>query len=64
MLASSFAPAQHNAIQQGFSAGIGLVFCIFIPVLYAVMGGLLGMLMAWIYNVVASWVGGIEFEVE
>ena len=30
---------------------------------YTIIGGLLGMLMAWIYNVVAGWVGGIEFEV-
>jgi hypothetical protein len=63
-VAAAFAPAQGNAMAQGIGAGIGLIFCIFLPVLYAAMGCLLGMLMAWLYNVVAGWIGGIEFEVE
>lgn len=29
---------------------------------YAVFGGLFGALYAWLYNVVAGWVGGIEIE--
>ena len=64
ILVSSFAPAHQGAMQQGLTTGLGLVFCIFIPILYAVIGGLMGMLMAWVYNVVAGWTGGIEFEVE
>ncbi len=63
-VASLFASTQQNSTHQGFATGLGLVFCLFIPVLYTVMGGLLGMLMAWLYNVAAGWVGGIEFEVE
>ena len=43
---------------------IGGIFIVFIPVFYAVVGGLMGMLAAWLYNVVAGWIGGIEFEVE
>jgi ABC-type phosphate transport system permease subunit len=43
---------------------VGCIFVVFIPVLYAVLGGLMGMLAAWLYNVVAGWIGGIEFEVE
>ena len=35
----------------------------FFPFLYR-FRRLVGMLMAWIYNVAASWVGGMEFEVE
>jgi hypothetical protein len=61
---SSIAPAQQSAMQQGFTTGLGLVFCILFPVIYAVMGCLSGMLAALIYNLVASWTGGIEFEVE
>jgi hypothetical protein len=64
IVASSFAPAQQGSMPQGLTVGLGLVLCIFIPVLYAVLGGLLGMLAAWLYNVVAGWTGGIEFEVE
>jgi hypothetical protein len=60
----SFAPTHEGAMQQGLTTGLGLVFCILLPVFYAVFGGLFGMLAAWLYNVVASWTGGIEFEVE
>jgi hypothetical protein len=52
------------AMPQGLSAALGVIMCIFLPVFYAVFGGLFGMLAAWIYNVVAGWTGGIEFEVE
>ncbi len=55
---------QNNAFPQGLGLAFGALFCIFLPVIYAVMGGLFGMLAAWLYNVAASWVGGIEFEVE
>jgi hypothetical protein len=63
---SLFIPQQHpgNGLSQSVGLMLGLLFSIFLPVVYAVMGGLLGMLMAWIYNVVAGWTGGIEFEVE
>src|SRR5258708_155005 len=65
IIASSFAPATHqSAMEQGFTTGIGLVFCIFLPLFYGIFGGLFGMLAAWLYNVIASWTGGIEFEVE
>lgn len=50
----------------GGIVGVGFfaIMMIFIPIFYAVIGGLMGMLAAWLYNVVAGWVGGIEFEVE
>lgn len=61
--------ALHSGSHQQMPAAIigvvlGLVFVVFVPILYAVLGGLMGMLGAWLYNVVAGWVGGIEFEVE
>jgi hypothetical protein len=59
----------HSDNAAGTASGIvGLVvtgvMIIFIPIFYAVVGGLMGMLAAWLYNVVAGWIGGIEFEVE
>lgn len=53
-----------QAIAQGVSLVMGLIFAIILPIFYAVFGALFGMLSAWLYNVVASWTGGIEFEVE
>jgi len=41
--------------------GVGLV--ILVPVLYAVVGFIGGIIAAAIYNVVAKWTGGFEFEV-
>src|SRR5688572_20138549 len=32
------------------------------PVIYGVMGFIFGILTAWLYNLIAGWVGGIEFE--
>ncbi len=45
-------------------AGIMFGFGIFMPIIYGVMGFVLGIIMAAIYNVVARWIGGIEVEVE
>ena len=40
------------------------VFVIFLPVLYAVLGFIGGVIAAFIYNLVAKWTGGIEFTTE
>ena len=34
---------------------------IFMPVFYTVFGFIFTLIGAWIYNLVAGWVGGIEF---
>ena len=45
-----------------FIFGVG--FAIAAPVFYGVMGFLVGVIGAAIYNLVARWVGGLEVEVE
>jgi hypothetical protein len=35
-----------------------------LPLVYAVVGLALGIAGAWLYNLVAGWVGGIEIELE
>ena len=47
-----------------FSILVTLAFAIFLPLAYAVMGFVLGALGAWLYNLVAKWLGGIEFQIE
>jgi hypothetical protein len=49
-----------GAIVAGVMFGMGL----FMPVIYGVMGFILGIITAFIYNLVARWIGGIEVEVE
>ena len=40
------------------------VFVIFLPIIYAVLGFIGGVIAAFIYNMVAKWTGGIEFITE
>ena len=47
------------------SAGIGMLFfAILAPILYGAIGFVVGALMAWVYNLVAQWIGGIELELK
>ena len=61
VLGASFsAAAGEEQAWVGAIFGVGAV--IFLPILYGVMGALMGLLMAWLYNVVAGFVGGIEIR--
>lgn len=42
--------------------GIGVV--ILIPLMYAFFGYIIGALIAWLYNIVAGWTGGVEFDLQ
>ena len=54
-----FGPTPHP--MQGFP-GRGLI--LLMPIGYAVMGYLSTLVVCWIYNLVAGWVGGIEITLE
>lgn len=43
--------------------GLGLFMIILIPVLYGAVGFIGGIIGAAIYNLIASWVGGMKFDV-
>lgn len=47
---------------HGWSPEIG--FFLLIPVVYALMGFIGGILGGFVYNLCANWVGGIELEFE
>ncbi len=42
--------------------GLGMIF--FAPIMYAAMGFLCGVVGAWLYNLIAGWLGGFEVEFE
>ena len=44
----------------GMLFGIGAV--VIMPIFYGGIGFVGGALMAWLYNVIAGWVGGVELE--
>jgi hypothetical protein len=43
-------------------AGIGIAAIILLPIMYAVIGFLAGLIGAALYNLVAGWIGGIKME--
>ncbi|HEU4828426.1 MAG TPA: hypothetical protein VFT04_04450 [Gemmatimonadales bacterium] len=42
----------------------GGVMLIALPIIYGVFGFLAGALMAWLYNIVAGFTGGLELEMD
>ena len=51
-----------DAKLPGLLFGVGAI--VFLPVLYGVLGFILGLIVAALYNVFAKLVGGIELELE
>ena len=45
-----------------FAGVIGIVFAILMPVFYGCMGFVMGAIGAFLYNLIAKWVGGFELE--
>jgi len=45
-------------------AFMGVGFAIVLPVIYAFFGFIGGIIMAALYNLIAGWTGGFEFEVK
>lgn len=43
-------------------AGLGIFMLILIPIVYGVIGFVIGALGAWVYNFVATKFGGLEIE--
>lgn len=44
------------------SGGVSMVMAIMMPLLYIVVGFIGGIIGAFIYNIVAGWIGGLEME--
>ncbi len=47
-----------------FPAIFGAGFAVILPLFYAIIGFIVGALGALIYNLIAKWTGGLEFEVK
>ncbi len=56
--------AQENAAAGAAALGGLVVMGLLMPVIYGVMGFILGIISAALYNLIARWIGGIEVEVE
>jgi len=47
-----------------FVGGFGMAAIIILPLLYGIIGFIMTIIMAALYNLVAGWVGGLKFDVE
>jgi hypothetical protein len=57
-------PAVFGSKSSGVSAAFGgVLIAVVFPVLYAVAGFIGGIIASAVYNLVAKWTGGLEFEV-
>jgi hypothetical protein len=65
-LAGAFArQAQHgSAAPAAIAMGVMIGSAIMMPLIYGLIGFVFGLMGAAIYNLIASWIGGIEVEVE
>src|SRR5439155_8035427 len=58
--ASMISEQSHGAISSAVFLFLGLLA----PFFYGAIGFVFGALWAWIYNLVAGWVGGIEIDLQ
>jgi hypothetical protein len=49
---------------RAFGIGFGLGSIIIFPILYGLIGGVVVAIVAAIYNLAASWVGGLQIDLE
>lgn len=54
----------NGANHAPLAIGMGIAFAIFIPIAYAIMGFIGGVIVAAVYNLVAGIAGGLELEFE
>lgn len=61
-IGGALAESGGNVANTAVAGGIILAIAVFLPVIYAIMGFLTGVIGAWLYNIVTKWVGGMEIE--
>ena len=64
MIAMAGGFASDTTASRGIAAAIGVGAIVVFPILYGLMGFLAMLIGAWLYNVVASIVGGVELDVQ
>jgi hypothetical protein len=59
-----FAGMAEAGVPRGMGALFGVAAIILFPILYGILGFIGGAIVAFLYNVVAGVVGGVEIELE
>ncbi len=62
----SFGGAIYDVLTTGLNLGTALAFLALLgmPIIFAIPGFIAGAIGAFLYNVVAGWVGGLEIDFE
>ncbi|HEY8551810.1 MAG TPA: hypothetical protein VIL35_17765 [Vicinamibacterales bacterium] len=60
--AASMAADEPDAMAGGWLFGMGIGAIIVFPVFYGLIGAIGGLIGAWLYNLVAGVIGGVEIE--
>ena len=61
LVGAAFVPQEADAGLMGMLFGVAAV--VLLPIFYGVFGFVMTLIGAWLYNVVAGLVGGVELEV-
>jgi hypothetical protein len=64
LLLGGFASLMLGRGSEALSGITLLALAILAPVFYGAMGFVIGALTAWIYNLIAKWLGGIQLELK
>jgi hypothetical protein len=56
--------ASNTSEGAGIAAVMGVGAIVFFPLLYGGMGFIATLIMAWLYNIIAGAVGGVELDVQ
>lgn len=56
------ASAIGGGAEAALGIGLSLLAIIFVPIIYGIFGFIVGAIGAFVYNLFAGWVGGIEME--
>lgn len=55
-------PITQTGMGEPMGTGLGWINIIIVPIIYALIGFVSGVLGAWLYNLIAKWIGGVELE--
>jgi hypothetical protein len=58
----SFAGMAGATMPRGFGMFFGVIAIVVVPIVWAILGFIGGIIVAFIYNVLAGWIGGVKIE--
>ena len=57
-------PSAHHAYVPWISPAVSLFAVVLCPIVYGIVGGIVTLISAFIFNLASGWVGGLEVEIK